>query len=293
MLSLDAIPNNPVAALVVAQTNSTSANTAPIPSWMKSDPRLQRLLDIKQGKSEYAASPFKYNPNGGLGIPSLTIQLDAEWAPVIPKSLALREKNGGTGFGTGVYLKAPGTNGQLYVGPMMINPARHACEILDLAMGKELGDWGPECKVSKMLESPDGRLVRRDPKAEGRGPSYQEGDYYFTPAGKNTRDTIRSILENGAGKQVEVIYNIRVGNDRMQRGSLDSGTDQQVELADDGEVIFAWLRSAQLSAVLADASQVLQGFSDLAGAVVGNTVGEGSSAQITLDNTAAGHGGSV
>ena len=51
----------------------------------------------------------------------------------------------------------------------------------------------------------------------------------------------------------------------------------------------AWLRSAQLSALLATASQSLTDFQDLPGTAVGQTTGEGASAAITLDTTAAGH----
>ena len=51
----------------------------------------------------------------------------------------------------------------------------------------------------------------------------------------------------------------------------------------------AWLRSAQLSALLASASQSLTGYQNLSGTAVGETVGEGSSAKITLDTNAAGH----
>ena len=52
----------------------------------------------------------------------------------------------------------------------------------------------------------------------------------------------------------------------------------------------AWLRASDLSTLLAIASQTLTGFADLPGSAVGNTVGEGANAQITLDPTASGHG---
>ena len=51
----------------------------------------------------------------------------------------------------------------------------------------------------------------------------------------------------------------------------------------------AWLQSAQLSTLLASASQSLTAYQNLSGTAVGETVGEGSSAQITLDTNAAGH----
>ena len=52
----------------------------------------------------------------------------------------------------------------------------------------------------------------------------------------------------------------------------------------------AWLRSSELSTLLANASQSVAGFQDLAGSAVGNTAGEGTNAAITLDTNAAGHG---
>ena len=52
----------------------------------------------------------------------------------------------------------------------------------------------------------------------------------------------------------------------------------------------AWQRSANLSALIAAAQQTLAGFTDLPGTALGETVGEGTSVQITLDQNAAGHG---
>ena len=52
----------------------------------------------------------------------------------------------------------------------------------------------------------------------------------------------------------------------------------------------AWQRSATLSALIASAQQTLTGFTDLPATALGKTTGEGTSAQITLDQNAAGHG---
>ena len=52
----------------------------------------------------------------------------------------------------------------------------------------------------------------------------------------------------------------------------------------------AWQRASQLSTLLTNASQSLASFQDLAGSAVGQTTGEGATAQITLDTNAAGHG---
>ena len=52
----------------------------------------------------------------------------------------------------------------------------------------------------------------------------------------------------------------------------------------------AWQRSVQLSALIAAAQQTFTGFTNLPSTALGQTTGEGSSAQITLDTNAAGHG---
>jgi hypothetical protein len=52
----------------------------------------------------------------------------------------------------------------------------------------------------------------------------------------------------------------------------------------------AWQRSATLSALIASAQSTLTGFTDLPATALGQTTGEGASAQITLDSNAAGHG---
>lgn len=51
-----------------------------------------------------------------------------------------------------------------------------------------------------------------------------------------------------------------------------------------------WQTTASLSAMLANASGSLTNFTNLSGTAVGETKGEGATAQITLDSNAAGHG---
>ena len=68
---------------------------------------------------------------------------------------------------------------------------------------------------------------------------------------------------------------------KSQKFSLNSPTQQSPA---------AWLASAELSSLLSAASGVTYGFSELLGAAVANTTGEGANAAITLDTTAAGHG---
>ena len=69
----------------------------------------------------------------------------------------------------------------------------------------------------------------------------------------------------------------------IRRISWDSSPDANAsDLA-------AWQRAGELSALIADASQSLTGFSDLASTALGQTTGTGLTAQITLDTNAAGH----
>ena len=51
----------------------------------------------------------------------------------------------------------------------------------------------------------------------------------------------------------------------------------------------AWQRNANLGALIASAQQTLTGFTDLPATALGQTTAEGTSAQITLDQNAAGH----
>ena len=51
-----------------------------------------------------------------------------------------------------------------------------------------------------------------------------------------------------------------------------------------------WQKTQQLSALLSAASAVMYSFTDLPATALGQTVGEGSQATITLDTNAAGHG---
>ena len=56
------------------------------------------------------------------------------------------------------------------------------------------------------------------------------------------------------------------------------------------EDLAAWQRNATLSSLIASAQQSVAGFTDLPATALGQTIGEGATAQITLDTNAAGHG---
>ena len=118
------------------------------------------------------------------------------------------------------------------------------------------------------------------------GPRARPGDYLYTPARVGT-DTVRFILENGAGRQVDVTFTIDAS--RYEGGALDRiDAPAFVGIDEPAGELAAWLPAAPVSAILAGGVSVTLG--DLPGKAVGNTNGEGQSASITLDNDAAGHG---
>lgn len=69
-----------------------------------------------------------------------------------------------------------------------------------------------------------------------------------------------------------------------------SALDESSFIAWSKDDLFAWQRSANLSALIANAQQTLTGFTDLPATALGQTTGEGANAAITLDTNAAGHG---
>ena len=124
---------------------------------------------------------------------------------------------------------------------------------------------------------------------------------YLPEKGFVGNDRVEFALTNKDGLKVKLIYFIKVDPKfdtytypdvdmypkycgkritwKISQSDFDSGSQDYA----------AWVQSAQLSTLIATASQSLTGFQDLAGSAVGNTVGEGPTAQITLDTTAAGH----
>ena len=77
--------------------------------------------------------------------------------------------------------------------------------------------------------------------------------------------------------------------DAHDNTEIDCGPTRRISIANQGSDLASWQRAGELSALIANASQSLTGFSDLASTAVGETTGEGLTAQITLDTNAAGH----
>ena len=151
-----------------------------------------------------------------------------------------------------------------------------ACaELLEGAKFKSLGWKSPTCKVIEILALPrHGVLVNEGNDAYGLKP---------TP-GYLGRDRIQYIVEGVDGRRV--LITMPIDFQTMAKAfSLknSSGVERNSEIA-------AWSLQVQLSAILSTASGVTYTFENLPSTAVGETTGQGLSAQITLDTNAAGHG---
>jgi Matrixin len=115
--------------------------------------------------------------------------------------------------------------------------------------------------------------------------------YNYQPKKLGT-EVIRYVVQNTDGRKAIVawIIQIRASEETGQTPADDAGNYAQSSFESQWQTdLPAWQRSTTLSAVLANASQSLTAFADLAATALGETTGEGLSAQITLDTTAAGH----
>ena len=126
------------------------------------------------------------------------------------------------------------------------------------------------------------------------GKLIQEGQNKFTyePERLGT-EYLRFIVQNTEGRKMIVTWRIDVRAD-LETGQANPEQNLQnaeyQTLADYKNNLAAWQRSANLSALIASAQQTLAGFTDLPSTALGQTTGKGTSAQITLDQNAGGHG---
>lgn len=171
---------NPTDALVLAQATTPPALVAPQPNWISKDtPSLKVLTeDIKNPDAFKSVNPYTYTENGPLGMPAL----------VWNKSLD--------------YIRTTEDGGKtMQTSEHALSLSFASCYRLDVE-AKQAGAWGPECKITKFITMPKGKLS--PPTWTGAG----EGDYMYTPPRVGT-DTVRFILENGAGKKVDVTVKIK------------------------------------------------------------------------------------
>ena len=249
------LPYNPTDALVLAQATTPPALAAPQPNWISNDPRsLKALTDSIRNSERYTALAHTYTENGPLGIPALIWNMPIENITYGDEPSQRRPIGHALGLAT------------------------NSCYILDV-LAKQAGAWGPECKITKYITMPKGKLS----PATWEGP--REGDFTYTPrrAGSGI-DTARFILENGAGKKVDVTVKIGIDKWTPEGGSIEADT-KFTELEQD-DAVPAWFASNAVDGYIADSSGVTYSFSSLDGSAVGQTTGNA----IALDADAAGHG---
>lgn len=165
--------------IVLLLMGQATATSPPAPNWATKYPQLlEGVSDLLKHPERY--TPFEkpeYTATGPLGIPTLKFIIPGiEYAPRVTDAGTTKPRE------------------------QSIAPALSACALLDLQAG-QVGAWGPECRIAKILQKPIGKLV----------PDTREnalyGDYRYTPRRAGI-DTMRFILENGAGKQVDVTIKI-------------------------------------------------------------------------------------
>ena len=91
-----------------------------------------------------------------------------------------------------------------YVYTNYVALAPQACLYLDYELSDTLGSWGPECKITKFLKMPTNGALVKLPGTD---------QYTYAPKKPHTKDSVRFILENGAGKQVDVTVDLSTGAD--------------------------------------------------------------------------------
>ena len=264
-----------IAALANVTTPPAIVETVK-PSWLDNKPMLKASIEksIKDSENFKSANPHIYKEKGPLGIPALTYERGLDYLASYT-DLGKRET-----LAQDLFL--PST----------------ACYMLDFE-AKKSGAWGPECKISKIIKRPRGKLVISAPTGE------RADNSMYTPPGNGKRattDSVRFILENGEGKKVDVTIKINIGAYESDRGSLtpdtklasNSWSTEPQDLLDLSDATFDFAPSAYSkpfawSTVLNAAVRSVSIITNLPGAAVGETVGTGNAATITLDTNAAGH----
>jgi hypothetical protein len=150
---------NPDDMIVIAQaqTQNPPALVAPAPNWISNYPGMIKGLDMwrRRNYKPIEEGINSYSENGPLGLPTLTWE-----APGIEMHVSLcseGESNGSSDL-------CPTTHG--------LQLAAMSCLLLDSKAG-QAGAWGPECKIERFIEMPEGRLET----PEG-GPFYGDSNYY-------------------------------------------------------------------------------------------------------------------
>lgn len=253
MFDLAAISDTTI-LLADGRVRNDSALVAPAPHWLSNDPDgLKRLVKdiviLKKNPSDiYSYGPFTYTEKGPLGIPVLRLEYP------------------------NFEYRGQGSDAN----SDFLNLATTACHRLDL-IARKAGAWGPECKVTKIIEPPTKGTL-----AQATGSGARIGDYIYT-VNKLGKDHVRYILENGLGKQVDVtVYFRNVKWEPEDGAAAESGID----VATLDNMIGPLDGNAGATNGNSASEDVSFVFADLYGSAIGETSGN----FITLDWNAAGHG---
>ena len=252
MFDLASILESPI-HLASAGRLTPPAIVSRAPNWLSNSPealeRLDRYIKLNsQSGGDVTGWSYTYADKGPLGMPALTWEADdfeysAKWADLNTRSLSL---------------------------------ATQSCSQLDI-IAKKVGAWGPECKVTKFIEMPT-----RGKLSQPAWPNPRMGDYMYTAMSSGT-DRVRFILENGAGKQVDVTVKIRIA--KWVPGG-NSAIESDVHVATLEPVTGLLESNRGASSYSLGLPGVSVSFTNLYGGALGQTTGT----TITLDTNAAGWG---
>ena len=249
MFDLASTPESSI-YLAAAGRITPPALVAPAPNWLSKTPDLLKSLvedlklNNKSGGDVSGWSGYTYSEKGLLGIPALAWEAESEYG---------RNRN----FTSELSL------------------ATGSCARLDI-IAKQAGAWGPDCKITKLIEQP--KLGKLSPAT---WPNARAGDYLYT-AQSLGNDRVRFILENGAGKKVDVTVKIRIvewvpeGDSAIESNMHVAALEPATGLLESGsgESYYFGLPGVSIS------------FTNLYGGALGQTTGT----TITLDDNAAGWG---
>jgi hypothetical protein len=161
-------------------------------------------------------------------------------------------------------------------GSFAMDLAQNACsQLLQVGEFKPLRWTSPTCKIIEIVTKPrHGILID-----EGNG------GYGFKPTpGYLGKDSFQYVVEGADGRRVLVTMPV------LLKTMAEAFSFYQLMPVEQTNTLATWQKQSELSALLASASGVVYLTSDLPGLSVAQTTGSGSSAQIVLDPTAAGHG---
>ena len=181
---------------------------------------------------------------------------------------------------------APGSEPNVLAGAMIGNPSSSAAYYLSVYEKLEVKTLPPLSSFEIVKAPTHTKLVL------GKNGAGEDAMFFVANPGYVGRDYVE-LRVNIEGRIVKLAYYIHVTKaDLNTPGAAPRFCPKEPywKISTSESSLLDWQRSASLSALLADASQSFAGFQNLDGSSVGQTTGEGTSAQITLETTAAGHG---